>query len=155
MRYTVRTILEVLKDLELIDPTHLTMASNGHGEFPNSYKLTDKGVEKLEDKIEAVLKEKNMKRKQYIGIPNVVLLNSEGDILKAFRTEQGFVILDEYRETIATLDKGEIYDFTRGDLELTDSKGKVFNYMRFPGSMKPDLKMLDEFIGVDTTGFSY
>ena len=155
MRYTVRTILEVLKDLELINPAHLTMTSNGHGEFPNSYKLTDKGVEVLEEKIETILKEKSMKRKQYIGIPSVVLLNSEGDILKAFKTEQGFVILDEHRETIATLDKDEIYNFTRGDLELTDSKGKVFNYMEFPGSMKPDLKMLDEFIGVDTTGFSY
>ena len=61
MRYTVRTILEVLKDLELIQPAHLTMTSNGHGEFPNSYKLTDKGVENLEDKIEAILKDSEYK----------------------------------------------------------------------------------------------
>lgn len=155
MKYTVRTILEVLKDLELIDPAHMSMVSDGRGEFPNSYKLTDKGVEKLEERIEKILKEKETKRKQYIGIPSVVLLNSEGDILKAFRTEKGFIILDEYRETIATLDKDEIYDFTRGELDLKDSRGRVYNYMRFPSSMKPDLKMLDEFIGVDTKGFSY
>lgn len=155
MRYTVRTILEVLKDLELIDPAHMNIVSDGRGMFPNSYKLTDKGVEKLEERIENILKEKDMKRKQYIGIPSVVLLNSEGDILKAFRTEQGFVILDEYRETIATLNKDEIYEFTRGGLDLKDSKGRVYNYMKFPGSMKPDLKMLDEFIGVDTTGLTY
>ncbi len=155
MKYTVRTILEVLKEIELIDPSHLKIKSDGYGQFPNSYKLTDKGVEKLEKKIENILKEKNMQRKQYIGIPSVVLLNSEGDILKAFRTEQGFVILDEHRETIATLTKKEIYNFTRGVLELTDSKGKIFNYMEFSGSMKPDLRMLDEFIGVDTSGLTY
>ena len=96
-----------------------------------------------------------MERKKYISMPNVVLLNSEGDILKAFKTEQGFIILDEHRETIATLNEEEIFDFTRGNLELTDSKGKIFNYMEFPNSMKPNLKMLDEFIGLNTDGLIY
>jgi len=96
-----------------------------------------------------------MERKKYTSMPNVVLLNSEGDILKAFKTEQGFIILDEHRETIATLNEEEIFDFTRGNLELTDSKGKIFNYMEFPNSMKPNLKMLDEFIGLNTDGLIY
>lgn len=38
-----------LKDIELISPIHLVMKSNGHGEFPDSYKLTKKGIEYLEE----------------------------------------------------------------------------------------------------------
>lgn len=96
-----------------------------------------------------------MNNKQYRGLPSVVLLNSEGDILKAFKTEKGFVIMDEYKEIIATLNKDELYEFTRGLLTVTNSKGEVFNYTEKAGSMKPDLKMLDEFIGIDTSGFTY
>jgi len=36
---------KVLKDLTLVNPAHLQMTSNGHGEFPDGYKLTDKGIQ--------------------------------------------------------------------------------------------------------------
>ena len=36
---------KVLKDLTLVNPAHLEMTSNGYGEFPDGYKLTDKGVQ--------------------------------------------------------------------------------------------------------------
>jgi hypothetical protein len=36
---------KVLKDLSLITPAHLQMTSNGHGEFPDGYKLTEKGIQ--------------------------------------------------------------------------------------------------------------
>jgi len=36
---------KVLKDLSLVNPAHLEMTSNGHGEFPDSYKLTEKGIQ--------------------------------------------------------------------------------------------------------------
>jgi hypothetical protein len=38
---------------------------------------------------------------------------------------------------------------------VTDSKGREWKYSEHPGSMKPDLKRLDEFIGIDTNGKSY
>lgn len=66
-----------------------------------------------------------MNNKQYKGLPSVVLLNSEGDILKAFKTEKGFMIMDEYKEIIATLNKDELYEFTRGLLTITNSKDEV------------------------------
>jgi len=96
-----------------------------------------------------------MDNRQYKRLPSVVLLNSEGDILKAFKTKQGFVIMDEYKEIIAALTQDELYEFTRGLLTVTNSKGEVFNYSEKAGSMKPDLKMLDEFIGIDTSGLTY
>ena len=36
---------KVLTDLYLINPAHLQMTSNGHGEFPDGYKLTEKGIQ--------------------------------------------------------------------------------------------------------------
>jgi hypothetical protein len=36
---------KTLKSLSLINPLHLEMTSDGHGEFPNGYKLTEKGVQ--------------------------------------------------------------------------------------------------------------
>jgi hypothetical protein len=36
---------KVLKGLYLINPAHLEMTSDGYGEFPDGYKLTDKGIQ--------------------------------------------------------------------------------------------------------------
>jgi hypothetical protein len=36
---------KVLKSLSLVNPAHLEMTSNGHGEFPDGYKLTEKGIQ--------------------------------------------------------------------------------------------------------------
>ncbi len=42
-----RVILQhkTLKDIELLNPIHLTLSSDGHGEFPDGYKLTEKGIQ--------------------------------------------------------------------------------------------------------------
>jgi hypothetical protein len=36
---------KVLQGLSLVNPAHLQMTSNGHGEFPDGYKLTEKGIQ--------------------------------------------------------------------------------------------------------------
>ena len=36
---------KVLKELTLVNPAHLIMTSDGYGEFPDGYKLTDKGIQ--------------------------------------------------------------------------------------------------------------
>jgi hypothetical protein len=36
---------KTLKGLSLVNPLHLQMTSNGHGEFPDGYKLTEKGIQ--------------------------------------------------------------------------------------------------------------
>lgn len=85
----------------------------------------------------------------------IELLNSEGAILTATKTPLGFAITDQAKEVVDVLTSEEIFKFTRGEINITDSKGKIWNYSKQPGSMKPDLKRLDEFIGVDTEGKSY
>lgn len=95
------------------------------------------------------------------------LLNSEGAILtatkvpmtqhtgNAMRTTIAFQIMDQFGKSICFMTEAEIFDFTRGKTEITDSKGRVFKYSLFAVTMKPDLKTLDEFIGVDTRGKTY
>jgi len=55
-----RVILQhkTLKDIELLNPIHLTLSSDGHGEFPNGYKLTEKGIQYI---IEQLNKEQDGK----------------------------------------------------------------------------------------------
>jgi hypothetical protein len=86
---------------------------------------------------------------------SIELLNSEGCLLKATRTDKGFIITDQYKEIIALLDKDNMKDFTRGNINLYDSKRHLINYTKYPGSMKPDLKELDLFIGLDIEGVAF
>jgi hypothetical protein len=87
---------------------------------------------------------------------SIVLLNSEGAILRANRFSSArFDIVDQYNCLVDELNTEEMNDFVHGNREIIDSKNKIFKYSTFPGSMKPDLKELDEFIGIDTTGRTY
>lgn len=83
------------------------------------------------------------------------LLNAEGPILTATKKNGLFEITDEFKLIIAVLDSGQMISFIHGELELIDSKQRKFLYSNFPGSMKPDLKMLDAYIGIDTDGKIY
>lgn len=98
---------------------------------------------------------KSENKRKVKGLPKMVLLNSEGNILTAYKKDGEFLIMDEFYEIVDMLTPEEIFKFTRGDLDVENSKNKWFNYMEFPGSMKPNLKELDEFIGVDTSGLTY
>lgn len=43
--YNEDTIRQVLSKLTLVNPVDLRMTSNGHGEFPDGYKLTGEGID--------------------------------------------------------------------------------------------------------------
>jgi hypothetical protein len=40
-------IIKLLKDIKLYNPQDLRMISNGNGEFPDGYVLTEEGIEKI------------------------------------------------------------------------------------------------------------
>lgn len=86
---------------------------------------------------------------------NIELLNSEGCILKAERIDDCYLIKDQWKNKIAILSEKQMQEFVHGELEIKDSRNKNFRYSEFPGSMKPDLKTLDEFIGINTEGKTY
>lgn len=84
-----------------------------------------------------------------------ILLESEGPILKAALTNDGYVIYDKDDCIVDILSPEEMQKFIHGDLILDGTDGKEISYSRYPGSMKPDLKKLDEFTGIDTTNKTY
>ena len=90
-----------------------------------------------------------------MALNKIELLNSEGPILTAIKVNDLFEIIDQYNHCIAILNKKQMQSFVHEEIQLVDSKQRKFIYSSYPGSMKPDLKKLDEFIGIDTQGRVY
>jgi hypothetical protein len=59
MKYTLEEVIEELKKINLVNPYHITMESNGHGEFPDSYKLTEMGAQRLKETLAVRLNTKS------------------------------------------------------------------------------------------------
>ena len=91
--------------------------------------------------------------------PRIVLLNSEGPIFTAYRRQWGthirFRILDQWRIPVAVWSPAEAVEWVHGSSTLVDSHGREWIYAQQPGSMKPDLRELDAFLGIDTEGKTY
>ena len=49
---------KVLQGLSLVNPAHLQMTSNGHGEFPDGYKLTEKGIQYIIEELSKIQEQK-------------------------------------------------------------------------------------------------
>ncbi len=95
------------------------------------------------------------------------LLNSEGCLLYSSRHNEYvrvnseeeicnhiFVIYDLEDGIVDILDSNKMREFIHGDLEIHGVL-RSYKYSEFPGSMKPDLKKLDAYIGIDTEGKIY
>lgn len=50
-KVVAKDLIKPLTDIKLCDPAHLSMESNGHGEFPDSYKLTKRGIDYIIEQI--------------------------------------------------------------------------------------------------------
>lgn len=87
--------------------------------------------------------------KELKNLPSLVLLNSEGNILTAFKENVSFHILDEYKKVIAVLSKENFIRFTNGDMILKNSKDEEFNYPTFVQDMRPKFDKLHEFIELE------
>ena len=78
--------------------------------------------------------------------PKLVLLNSEGDILTAYKVDDKFYMVDEYKKTIGVLCETEIVDFINGYSKLTNSEGEVFDYPTYSEGMCPSIEAIEKFI---------
>ena len=54
-KYTLEKVINELKEIQLVNPYHMEMESNGHGEFPDSYKLTEEGAQRLKETLQVRL----------------------------------------------------------------------------------------------------
>ena len=85
---------------------------------------------------------------------SIILLNSEGNILTAYKTMEGYMMIDEHRELIAILNDKNIFNYVSGKLSLIDSEGRDLKYSEYSSGMKRDLKDLGDFFGFEPTDFS-
>lgn len=83
--------------------------------------------------------------------PSIILLNSEGNILTAYKTMDGYMMIDEHRELIAILNDKNIFNYISGKLSLIDSEGRDLKYSNYSSGMKPDFSKISEFFGFDAT----
>ena len=87
-----------------------------------------------------------MKLKELKKLPSLILLNSEGDILTAYKNVDEFYMVDEHKKTIDILVESEIVDFINGYSTLTNSEGEVFDYPTYSEGMRPSIEVIEEFI---------
>lgn len=59
-KFTLEEFIEALKDINLVNPYHFKLENAGHGEFPDSYRITDRGAERLKEDL--ILNFKNKKK---------------------------------------------------------------------------------------------
>jgi len=111
-----------------------------------SGKLNSQLNEKLRVILSNPLKTQNMQSKK---LETLDLLNSEGGILKMHETSRGILVVDQYRQTIREFTVDEIVDYINGKFDITDSRGKVWNFPEQSIHMKPSPSNLSFFLGVE------
>ncbi len=50
-KYTIGELMEALQEIKIINPYHIELTNNGHGELYDAYKLTRAGAKRLEKQI--------------------------------------------------------------------------------------------------------
>jgi hypothetical protein len=78
--------------------------------------------------------------------PKLVLLNSEGDILTAYKVDDKFYMVDEYKKTIGVLSEEELKKFIMGITTLTSTESEVMVYPSYSQGMRPNLEVIYKFI---------
>lgn len=119
---------------------------------PDAHIIYGELTSQLNEKLRVILKDplkiKNMQSKK---LETLDLLNSEGGILKMHETSHGILVVDQYRQTIREFTVDEIVDYVNGKFDITDSRGKVWNFPEQSIHMKPSPSNLSFFLGVEVT----
>ena len=75
------------------------------------------------------------------------LINYEGDCLSAVKINNYQVeIQDQYGETCLTLDIDGLYAFIDGNFDITDSRGKLWNYPSQSVEARPSNSKVYQFV---------
>ena len=74
------------------------------------------------------------------------LINYEGDCLYAIKDDYGITIKDQYGVDIQKVSVEELYGFIDGLINITDSKGKTWNYPSEHKDAKPSYSMIYHFV---------
>jgi len=81
-------------------------------------------------------------------IKSLELLNFEGAVLKAYRANDTFVIVDQWGVMVDILIGPEMSDFINGLFLIKDSRGKSWFYPDEPAGAKKSINQVNEFISI-------
>lgn len=76
----------------------------------------------------------------------LVLLNSEGNILTAYKLDSRYVIIDEFNVPVRVLNVYDLKSFFLGHMEIIDSKKRRYNFREQSVDMWPREDMLNDFL---------
>lgn len=82
-------------------------------------------------------------------IKKLVLLNSEGAVLTAYKSLRNpgvFTIQDQHKKIVDIIDRMDFHQFINGNYTITDSNAKTWNYPIQDNGMKADPTQLLNFI---------
>jgi hypothetical protein len=74
------------------------------------------------------------------------LINYEGDCLKAIKENGTIIVKDQYGKVVLSTDTEGLYAFIDGTQSITDSKGKVWEYLKEHENAKPSHLKIHEFL---------
>jgi hypothetical protein len=96
-----------------------------------------------------------MKNKKTNNATSLELINSEGPILKLYRIDRSFILIDEDRDQWLS-SATEIKNWVNNRVDLVDSRGRTWKYSTISEGMKTDrdkiLKFISDPIRVDSEG---
>ena len=79
------------------------------------------------------------------------LINYEGDNLWAIKVEEDkFIVYDQHECIVDILDFVSFCSFLDGDINLIDSDGKIWNYLKESQSSKSKINVIFDFISSET-----
>jgi formylglycine-generating enzyme required for sulfatase activity len=83
------------------------------------------------------------------------LLNSEGPCIYGIRTKMSgeniYIIYDQWNNEIAYMHRDRVQRFLEGAEELTDTRGKVWNWAKESEGMKPSPERLQAWLSDEET----
>lgn len=85
-----------------------------------------------------------MKKKQ----KKLVLLNSEGPVLKAVHTEDGYVLYDTHDGIVDILSQNDMKKFIHGEMTIFYTDGREMCYPYYSNDMKAKPDDLRKFLGL-------
>jgi hypothetical protein len=83
------------------------------------------------------------------------LLNSEGAILRGTRIivngERRYIIYDQWHNLLGHFNRSAVQEILDGVNELTDTRGRVWNWAKVSEGMKPSPERLQAWLSDDET----
>jgi UDP-galactopyranose mutase len=76
------------------------------------------------------------------------LINYEGNCLRAIKSGHRYLIKDQYGKSVGMLEADEVLAFVAGYIDITDSRGKLWNCKNENKEAIPKLKEVYEFLGM-------